>query len=128
MPLNRLRKNRQKLAQEKDEMTSDQIKHMVQRFLCWRLPDDFHPDCGINFIKTVPVEPGLDLPTHTFEPVGTNLLTAVQAEAMVRHMLEGLPASVSEETRTALLRAPTTEQAMKQFDSAIKALKEWVGK
>jgi hypothetical protein len=67
-------------------MTDDQIKRMVSRFLQWRLPADFAPDGGISFKAT--------FNEHTahpmrHEPVGTNLFNAVQAEAMVRHMLGG---------------------------------------
>lgn len=69
-------------------MTEDQIKHMVDRFLSWKLPADFSPDDGISFEPIA----GKDGP-HPFrrEPSGTNLLAATQATAMVRHMLEGLP-------------------------------------
>lgn len=66
----------------------DQIKHMVNRFLAWRLPKNFHPDGGVFFEpvgnKGTPYE-------YIRAPVGTNLLDASQATAMVRHMLEGLP-------------------------------------
>lgn len=55
----------------------DKVKHMVDRFLQWKLPADFNPDGGIEFKKTG-------------EPVGTNLLSATQAEAMVRFMTEGI--------------------------------------
>lgn len=71
-------------------MTEDQIKHMVDRFLCWKLPrDTFNPDCGISFDKA-------PFNTHTahpmkYEPSGTNLFDATQAAAMVRHMIDGLP-------------------------------------
>lgn len=54
---------------------------MVSRFLCWKLPQDFGPDCGISFTKFHP-----NGTTH-FEPTGTNLLTAVQARAMLQHVL-----------------------------------------
>lgn len=30
-------------------MTEAQIKHMVNRFLSWKLPDNFNPDAGISF-------------------------------------------------------------------------------
>lgn len=33
-------------------MTKEQIKHMVNRFLGWRLPESFNPDGGISFKKT----------------------------------------------------------------------------
>lgn len=67
---------------------SKQIKHMVNRFLAWKLPENFHPDGGITFKR--------EFNEHTahpmkHEPSGTNLLDASQAEAMVRHMLEGMP-------------------------------------
>lgn len=69
-------------------MTEERIKHMVDRFLNWKLPADFHPDCGINFDAEAArkMNPCNDL----YEPVGTNLFTATQAKAMVRHMLDGL--------------------------------------
>jgi len=31
------------------EFTEDQIKHMVDRFLGWALPENFSPDAGISF-------------------------------------------------------------------------------
>ena len=71
-------------------MTDEQIKHMVDRFLGWKLPrDNFNPDCGISFDK----EP---FNTHTpypsrYEPTGTNLFSADQAEAMMRYITDGLP-------------------------------------
>jgi len=52
-------------------------KEMVDRFLTWRLPQEFHPDCGVTF-----------KPSSTGEwPVGTNLLTATQAQQMLEHVL-----------------------------------------
>lgn len=69
-------------------MTDDQIKHMVDRFLNWNLPEDFNPDGGISFKR----EFNENTPwTMKHEPSGTNLLDAMQADAMVRHMLEGCP-------------------------------------
>jgi hypothetical protein len=69
-------------------MTEKQIKHMVDRFLGWKLPENFSPDGGINFRKTfnegTPHE-------YKSNPSGTNLFDATQADAMVRYMLEGLP-------------------------------------
>ena len=64
-------------------MTEEQIKQMAQRFLSWKLPDDFNPDNGITYVPyTGPYNyPG---------PIGTNLFTATQAEAMVRYMVEGM--------------------------------------
>lgn len=65
-------------------MTEDQIKQMVERFLAWKLPSDFNPDGGITFDPTASAGTPHE---YRREPVGTNLLTAMQAEAMVRHML-----------------------------------------
>jgi hypothetical protein len=74
-------------------VTEDQIKHMVDRFLGWKLPANFSPDAGIRFGPEYNVEWNAKqgLPPNRHEPIGTNLFDAVQAEAMVRHMLEGLP-------------------------------------
>lgn len=71
-------------------MTEDQIKHMVNRFLAWKLPENFNPDGGVTFKKTFNEHLS---PPSKHEPSGTNLLGADQATAMVRHMLEGLPQS-----------------------------------
>ena len=66
------------------EITDAQIKHMVNRFLNWRLPQNFAPDGGISYTR--PNYP----PSVDATPLGTNLLDANQAEVMVRHMIEGL--------------------------------------
>lgn len=68
-------------------MTDEQIKRMVEQFLRWKLPENFHPDGGISF------EPfGNKGTSHQYkrEPVGTNLLDYEQATAIVRYMIEGL--------------------------------------
>lgn len=69
-------------------MTEAQIKHMVDRFLGWSLPQNFTPDGGISFERT-----GNTGTPHEYEnrPSGTNLLDATQAEAMVRYMVDGMP-------------------------------------
>lgn len=69
-------------------MTDDQIKHMVNRFLGWKLPENFAPDAGISFKPDY--NEGTPWPMR-HEPSGTNLLDAVQAEVMVRAMLADLP-------------------------------------
>lgn len=60
------------------------INTMVQRFLQWKLPEDFHPDGGISFEKTFRGANGKEF---RHEPVGTNLFTSTQARAMVKYML-----------------------------------------
>lgn len=68
-------------------MTDEQIKQMVNRFLMWKLPANFHPDGGVSF-KPVSNE-GTEY-EYRFEPVGTNLFDYTQAEAMVRHMIDDI--------------------------------------
>lgn len=70
-------------------MTDEQIKHMTERFLGWKLPENFNPDAGISFNPEYHTHPWPTVARH--EPIGTNLFDYTQAEAMVRHMLEGLP-------------------------------------
>lgn len=69
-------------------MRDDQIKYMVDRFLGWRLPENFNPDAGISFKP--------DFNEHTaypmkHKPVGTNLFDADQAEKMIRYLVDGMP-------------------------------------
>ncbi len=74
-------------------MTDEQIKHMVNRFLGWRLPESFQPDAGITFKPEYNVEYNASrgVPPARHQPSGTNLFDATQAEAMVRYMIEGMP-------------------------------------
>lgn len=66
-------------------MNEEQIKHMVDRFLGWQLPENFNPDAGISFKKL----------SNWPMPTGTNLFDSSQAEKMVRYMIEGLPISTA---------------------------------
>lgn len=68
-------------------MTDEQIKHMAERFLCWKLPEAFHPDAGIKF---TPVSNEGTPYEYRHQPTGTNLFDYTQAVEMVRHMIEGL--------------------------------------
>ena len=61
-------------------MTEEQLNEMVNRFLGWKLPSDFAPDAGVSFKPTYPHD-------SPHWPIGTNLLTAEQAKAMIKHML-----------------------------------------
>lgn len=62
-------------------MTEEQIDIIVNRFLCYRLPQDFNPDCGIAFTP----------PENDFHwPVGTNLLDSKQAKDMFEQLLDGI--------------------------------------
>lgn len=60
------------------------INTMVERFLQWKLPNDFRPDNGISYEPTYKASNGEWFHRN---PTGTNLFTAVQARAMVKHML-----------------------------------------
>lgn len=88
-----------------------QVKHLVDRFLGWRLPESFRPDCGIHFDADAAKK--LNPRNHRYEPSGTNLFDATQADAMVRHMLEGMPPSERDDTLDKRLRriatAPTAD-------------------
>jgi hypothetical protein len=86
------------------------VKHMVERFLSWRLPDDFQPDCGISFQK----DNGNTAHLHKYEPVGTNLFTASQAEGMVRYILEGFDLSQARQ-----------EGYVRGLDKSIETIKEY---
>lgn len=72
-------------------MNNSQIKHMVDRFLMWRVPENWNPDGGISYTR-----PNYD-PSIDATPSGTNLFDATQTDAMVRYMVEGLPPSVNHE-------------------------------
>lgn len=77
-------------------MTEAQIKYMTERFLGWKLPENFQPDNGISFKPTFNDTPeimkmlGITEPMR-HDPSGTNLLNYDQARDMVRYILEGLP-------------------------------------
>jgi len=55
------------------------IDEMVNKFLGWKLPSDFSPDCGIIF-------DGNNSDKQGFNPTGTNLFTATQAKAMFEYV------------------------------------------
>lgn len=101
-------------------MTEDQIKHMVDRFLSWRLPEDFHPDCGIHFDADAAKK--MNPINSRCEPVGTNLFSAVQATEMVRYMIEGAPAPLSAPADS------VTDEELKQIIYANQGsrLKAWI--
>ena len=72
------------------EWEEEVVKHLVDRFLGWRLPKDFHPDGGISFDReyNVSYNANQGLPPSIHEPTGTNLFTADQAKEMFRFLLE----------------------------------------
>jgi len=78
--------------------SEEQIAHMVQRFLGWKLPEDFRPDAGVSFTPEHSVEfmASIGKAPMRHEPTGTNLFDARQAEAMVRHILAEMPVEAPE--------------------------------
>lgn len=73
-------------------------KHMVNRFLGWKLPQDFYPDSYVSFDREKHDQWG-GYPNSW--PTGTNLLTADQAKAMFEYCLEGA-APVQQDARAAI--------------------------
>lgn len=112
-------------------MTDEQIKHMVNRFLQWKLPESFHPDNGISFKPTFNDSPeamrtlGLTEPMKC-NPVGTNLFDATQAEAMARFMVEGMPGKRGTDTTSIAAdfrrRAHACRTNMDGYDASAAAI------
>lgn len=116
-------------------MNADQVNHMVNRFLAWKLPDNFSPDGGIVFRPTYAEEPM----RSRHWPIGTNLLSAIQAEAMISNMLEGIPVvepieepALSAKVRQLVIAAreawedATDADALQRLDKALEAFAEAV--
>lgn len=108
---------------------------MVDRFLAWKLPEDFHPDAGISFSPYFNVEYNAKhgKPPQRHEPIGTNLFTAVQAKEMLAHvtaplqaqidrlMLEYCPEEMTEAQTAewAKHQVPAGPEASEQIDAAV---------
>jgi hypothetical protein len=92
-------------------LSSEQMKHLVDRFLGWRLPKPWHPDNGIKYERPHYAH----LPADLDWPTGTNLFDAEQAKAMLLYMIEGMPAPISEP------QSPeSTREAMEQVREALE--------
>lgn len=70
------------------------LDEVVNRFLGWRLPEDFCPDAGISFNPEFNFEymAKQGKPPMRHEPTGTNLFNADQARQMIEYIL-GTPAA-----------------------------------
>jgi len=105
-------------------MTDEQIKHMVQRFLAWKLPENLYPDNGISFKPPFDTEPM----RSRHWPMGTNFLNATQAEEMVRNMLDHLPTveqiEATEEDKSVLNKV-TLEYNMGDEGEALKLIAQF---
>lgn len=62
------------------------VKTAVDRFIGWKLPYDFYPDCYIEFDRAKANAMGS-------WPIGTNLFTVDQAKAMFEYALSASPAA-----------------------------------
>lgn len=62
----------------------DRISTLVNRFLGWKLPDTFGPDCYVSFDRE-------KAKANNGWPIGTNLLTATEARSMFEHALADDP-------------------------------------
>lgn len=93
------------------------IDEMVNRFLAWKLPDDFHPDGGVKF----------DRPPYPFPapqwPSGTNLLTAQQAKDMLTHVLGDVLAEAAKSERRAITFGDIVQSQVIAMRAAVVAAK-----
>ena len=71
------------------------IDQSVDRFLYWKLPEAFDPDCGISFTRDHDHEHSV-YGRGKYEPTGTNLFTAEQAKAMLEHVCEPILTALQE--------------------------------
>ena len=106
-------------------MRDDQIKHMVDRFLGWRLPENFNPDGGISFKKAI----NEDRPSwpQKNEPTGTNLFDATQAEEMIRYMIEGTPSIANSTGETMQPHQERVVIEKKELDEKLEKLLAFIG-
>ena len=99
------------------------VKHMVDRFLGWKLPADFNPDAFISFDRMKALNSGYRPSGPYLWPSGTNLLDAGQAEAMVLHMLEGYTHPDADlRAELALVRARMGHEAEGHAKAMIRAV------
>ena len=91
------------------------IDKMVNRFIRWKLPQDFGPDAGVTF------NPGHIAPSSPHWPTGTNLLTADQARQMFEHVTADEPAEGLQPHQQRVV----TEKA--ELDEKANALSNFIG-
>lgn len=74
---------------DREVMRPTVTDEMVARFLAWRLPKDFSPDCGISFDGRKDDKWN----KNKTWPIGTNLLSADHAKEMLEHVLHTAPSA-----------------------------------
>ena len=79
----------QKAEQNITILACGSLDDAVNRFLRWKLPENFSPDAGISFNPEYNVEymAKQGKPPMRHEPTGTNLFNADQARQMIEHIL-----------------------------------------
>ena len=97
-------------------MSKKLIDMLVNRFLMWKLPENFSPDCGISFKPSTPYS-GDEFGNSSW-PIGTNLLTADQAKQMLEYIL-GSAIILSEQYSTEEEAAAFTHGYFLGFDDGI---------
>lgn len=87
---------------------------MVDRFLRWKLPENFHPDSYITF----DAERAKAMQSW---PHGTCLLDAYQARAMLEHVLAVMPDEVAKAERRAITFSDIVEKQVIAMRAAVVA-------
>lgn len=87
------------------------VDEAVNRFLGWKLPNDFSPDCGISFDGRKDDEWN----KNKTWPIGTNLLSANQARAMFEYVLSSPIAEPDTATQAA---KPLTDEKILALSDA----------
>lgn len=101
---------------------------MVSRFLGWKLPQDFYPDCYVTFDREKASA------SQASWPSGTNLLHAGQARAMLEHVLAATSAIDAAPVRDVVeawdeyFPDRTNEQAAVRFVLAMNKLRAAIAK
>jgi hypothetical protein len=90
-------------------MAEASIQGAVNRFLGWKLPADFAPDCGISFKRESDYEHP-EFGRTKYEPIGTNLFHAEQAKAMFEYCLAGSTSPATPTATASQESAPTSDQ------------------
>ena len=96
------------------------LDECVSRFLAWKLPKDFYPDCFISFDREKAF-------THPYNgPTGTNLLHAGQAKAMLEEVCAPLIAEI-EELKYELQEAnSTSERRLVKINEGQACVSDWI--
>ena len=98
------------------------IQRIANKVLCWKLPKTFRPDCGISF------QPKHSIGTpyeSEYEPTGTNLLDAKEAEDMIRAIAgEELQAILKERDEQITLKTPEAARMVREFAEALNTVQK----